>query len=288
LKELSKASQKTKTVNAPISHNLKARLWRRPVRLSGFAVMAASLCAIAIGIATRNPPTVSRILGAVLVVVLALINPARAWISAIRDDDQTSAPSVQRFAVLVAYEWLLTGWCGVVVIRAQSGFRAFGLLPVRADDFFSWCILVIILDFLALALLAVFSLLRLLPSPTPETYRMTPRNRVQRIFAILLLAPTAGLCEEMLYRGYLLSELTRLSHSLLLGIVISSVAFGLLHSDQGSARVIFLSITGALLTFPVIALGSLYPSIALHAGYDAIYFGWIAPRRYRLRYRRSR
>jgi len=248
--------------------------------------MAASLSGIALGVGARNGSTVIRILDTVLVVVLALINPARAWISAIRDD-QAPAPSLLRYSVGLAYHWLLTGWCGIVVLRSHGGFRAIGLQAVRTNDFFSWCILLIILDFFALALLAVFSLLRLLPSPTPDTHAMTPRNRVQRIYAVLLLAPTAGFCEEMLYRGYLLSELTRLSHSLLLAMVISSVAFGVLHCGQGSARVIHISIFGVLLAFPVIALGSLYPSIALHAGYDAIYLGWVAPRRYRLRYRRS-
>jgi membrane protease YdiL (CAAX protease family) len=286
LKNLSKENEMTKAVDVRASRNVQSRSWRRHRRIIGIVVMAASLSAIALGIATPNGSLASRVLGAALLAVLALFDPARAWISAIRDD-QASPPSILRYSALLAYEWLLAGWCGVVVLRSYPDFRAVGLQAISANDFFGWCIVLTILDLLAVAFLAVFSHWRLLPSPTPDTYAMTPRNKTQRIFAVLLLAPTAGFCEELLYRGYLLCDLTRLSHSLLLAVVISSVAFGLLHCDQGSARVIYISISGALLTFPVIALGSLYPSIALHAGHDALCLGWIEPRRYRLRWRRS-
>jgi uncharacterized protein len=49
-----------------------------------------------------------------------------------------------------------------------------------------------------------------------------------------LVAVSAGLCEELVYRGYLLVQLGAFSGSLTIGCVLSAALFGLAHAEQGA------------------------------------------------------
>ena len=61
-------------------------------------------------------------------------------------------------------------------------------------------------------------------------------------------------------------------------LAASSVVFGFAHIYQGLGGVLRAAALGALLAYPVIHLGSLYPSMAAHFVIDAVALGWLAPR----------
>ena len=107
---------------------------------------------------------------------------------------------------------------------------------------------------------------------------LMPESRLERWWALLGLAPTAGICEEFLYRGFLLSEASGWFHSALWGIVISSLAFGLAHVYQGVNGMFRAALLGALLAYPVVAVGSLYPSMTAHFLIDAVALLWLGPK----------
>ena len=99
-----------------------------------------------------------------------------------------------------------------------------------------------------------------------------------RSWSVLLLAPTAALCEEFLYRGFLLAQLTQWLRSGAWGWAASSLAFGLAHFYQDWHGIIRASLLGALLAYPVVHFGSLYPSMLAHCLTDALTFAWLGPK----------
>jgi CAAX protease family protein len=107
---------------------------------------------------------------------------------------------------------------------------------------------------------------------------LMPENGREKLWALFGLAPTAGLCEEFLYRGFLLAEMTAWFHSAGWGVVVSSAAFGLAHTYQGLNGMVRAGLLGALLAWPVVHLGSLYPSMAAHFLIDAVALLWLGPR----------
>ena len=78
---------------------------------------------------------------------------------------------------------------------------------------------------------------------------------------------TAGICEELLYRGYLLWYL----QSLGLGrgaVVVAVVAFGLTHAFQGIRGIVGTGVMGAVFLGVYQLTGSLVAPIVLHATVD--------------------
>ena len=89
--------------------------------------------------------------------------------------------------------------------------------------------------------------------------------REARVFAGLSI--TAGICEEVLYRGYLLWYL----QSLGLGrgaVVVAIVAFGITHAFQGIRGIVGTGVAGAVFMGLYLLTGSLVAPIVLHATVD--------------------
>jgi len=78
------------------------------------------------------------------------------------------------------------------------------------------------------------------------------------------VAATAAICEEFLYRGYALMQIAALTHSIIAGVVISAVAFGLGHAYQGRIGMAGTAITGLLYAALFLASGSLVPCVLAH------------------------
>jgi membrane protease YdiL (CAAX protease family) len=98
---------------------------------------------------------------------------------------------------------------------------------------------------------------------------MLPANGRERLqFAAVSI--TAGVCEEFLFRGFLMLYLTGLVPGLPAwgAMVISSVIFGLAHWYQGRSGVAGTGVLGLFLGLVYLLTGSLYPSMVLHAIID--------------------
>jgi uncharacterized protein len=93
----------------------------------------------------------------------------------------------------------------------------------------------------------------------------------RRYWAVLSLS--AGVCEELLYRGFLMHYLSGvLAGGVALGVLgawlVSSMLFGLAHVYQGVAGVIRATIAGLLLGLVAILTGQLILPILLHVLFD--------------------
>jgi membrane protease YdiL (CAAX protease family) len=89
----------------------------------------------------------------------------------------------------------------------------------------------------------------------------------RRLFSVL--AVSAGLCEEFLYRGFALWYFTSLAGPVA-GFALAAVLFGLGHLYLGRTHVVRTAIVGAVFGLLVTYTGSLWVAIVLHAAMDLI------------------
>ncbi|MGH7881932.1 MAG: CPBP family intramembrane glutamic endopeptidase [Candidatus Dormibacteraceae bacterium] len=83
-----------------------------------------------------------------------------------------------------------------------------------------------------------------------------------------LVAISAGFCEELVFRGYALRLLHSMGLTGILLLLISAVAFGLVHIYQGVGGVLVTAALGAFLAVLYIQTGSLWWAILAHAFID--------------------
>lgn len=104
-------------------------------------------------------------------------------------------------------------------------------------------------------------------APPPSMLQMLPQTWPELI-AWVFLSLTGGFCEEVIFRGYLQRQFSVLSRSVLIGIVLQALVFGLAHGYQGWKLMSLIALYGAC--FGVLAhwRRSLRPGIIGHALQD--------------------
>jgi membrane protease YdiL (CAAX protease family) len=98
---------------------------------------------------------------------------------------------------------------------------------------------------------------------------LLPSNAAERAVWIAV-SVTAGVSEEVAFRGMLPILLTRQARSFALAIAISAVAFALAHLLQGWAATLFVGAFGLLFHALVWITGGLWTAIAVHILYDIV------------------
>jgi CAAX protease family protein len=210
-------------------------------------------------------------------VLLIVGVPLLSWRSARPEQVQGIPKTALYFSALVS-QWILAAIGALVVFWAGPAWLAVGLAPVEASGFFKWTTLLVLVSVAGLGFVLLLERRGWWPKESEMVQLLLPQNGRERWWAILGLAPTAGLCEEFLYRGFLLAEATAWFHSAAWGMVISSVAFGFAHSYQGLNGMARAGLLGALLAWPVVQMGSLYPSMTAHFLIDAVALLWLGPK----------
>ncbi|MGO8793504.1 MAG: lysostaphin resistance A-like protein [Candidatus Sulfotelmatobacter sp.] len=96
-----------------------------------------------------------------------------------------------------------------------------------------------------------------------------PVTREERAW-FALVSITAGICEEILYRGFLIRYLSDSPwHTgTWYALGVSSLAFGMAHGYQGVKGIAGTAIIGAVMAVIFIMTGSLWMPMALHAAFD--------------------
>lgn len=84
------------------------------------------------------------------------------------------------------------------------------------------------------------------------------------------LSVSAGICEEVLYRGYLQRQFMALTKSVSAGILLSGAMFGLAHSYQGFRLAVVIGLEGAMLGCMAHWRRSVRPGMIAHAWKDSL------------------
>jgi membrane protease YdiL (CAAX protease family) len=158
---------------------------------------------------------------------------------------------------------LAAGWSGMVPARL-------GLVMPGVGAFVGWGVGV------AVAALAVAAAGRALGLRESRwVVELLPRTRSERA-AFVGLAFSAGVGEELVFRGFLIPALGVATGSVALAAVMSAAVFGLLHAYQGAAGVVRAGVLGGLMAVPFLATGSVLPSMLGHFAYDVVAGLWLA------------
>jgi membrane protease YdiL (CAAX protease family) len=203
--------------------------------------------------------------------------PLLSWRSA-RPEQVQGIPRTALYFSAVVSQWILAAIGVVVVFFAWPDGLTLGLASVSGSVFLLWMVILVVVSVAGLGLVLLLEQRGWWPEESEMVHLLMPQNGRERVWALLGLAPTAGLCEEFLYRGFLLAETTVWFHSAGWGVVVTSVAFGLAHSYQSLNGMVRAGLLGALLAWPVVQLGSLYPSMAAHFLIDAVALLWLGPK----------
>ncbi|MBB5432752.1 type II CAAX prenyl endopeptidase Rce1 family protein [Nocardiopsis composta] len=226
---------------------------------------------------------VATILGVALLLYAAIGEPLlgrTAYRRVDRRRDEDPRALVRFYLLTMGVQW---AWAAVAVaILLLSPELSAGDLGLRAPSAFG-PLIAAVLGF-ALALLVIWLLTRdgrkrssarrvptLAPSYEPggaTISRLAPRSRTERRTA-LGLAVTAGLCEELIYRGLFTALGVSLGLPLWAAAVLSCLLFALAHLYQGWWGLVGPGLLGALLMVLYLGTGSLLFPVLLHIAIEA-------------------
>ena len=174
----------------------------------------------------------------------------------------------------VIVEWAFVVALWFVLRKRRSSFRSLGVWRIG-----TWRAWVMALLFAAFS---IGSNLRFFPLwHIPISYAFFPRGF--HLLASLLLGVTAGFCEEVLFRAFLMTEFADAGYGKAAQILIPGLAFGLSHAgylNQGFLPWLGIMIPTAFLGMMwgwayLLGRRSLLPAIVAHFLNDATALAWI-------------
>ena len=183
------------------------------------------------------------------------------------------------YLTAIFMDWALLYYCWVGVhrrggnISTLSGGRWTSWKSVAVD-------LSIALPFWVLweaAALGVHRLLdahALLEASTAKTVdSLLPQSLIE-VLIWIATSITAGICEEMAFRGYLQRQLQALSGSVVVAVLGQGLVFGLGHSYQGWKNTVVITVLGVMFGILAAWRGNLRANIVVHAWAD-VWEGWL-------------
>ena len=209
----------------------------------------------------------------VILVVLGVVIP---WRGHVRLMKLLARPSVETkeklalYAATIAFQWVL---CGIVAWRSIARgltIQELGLGPKNWAPILAWGIIggVLIGGLQSLNLRRIGKM----EGAAPDLLRKLARHLLPVTLLQYLpysaLAITAGVCEEFIYRGFVLAALFRVALPVWVAVVLTSLLFGLAHAYQGKAGIASTGLFGVVLAIARLAFGTLVPVMMWHASLD--------------------
>ena len=102
---------------------------------------------------------------------------------------------------------------------------------------------------------------------------LLPKSLVE-VLVWIATSVTAGICEEMAFRGYLQRQFHALTGNIAWAIVLQGLVFGIAHGYQGWRNVVVISVLGVLYGALAAWRRNLRVNIIAHAWSD-IWEGWL-------------
>jgi CAAX protease family protein len=207
-----------------------------------------------------------------LALLLAVFFPIRAATFgyrrlAIASPERVTAVRHALYSQAIALQWSLAALVMALWVWGGRDWAALGLIPRSVPG------LVLGLasaGAVAVALWVVRARARARPEML-ERYleklthieRMLPRTPGERN-AFYAVSITAGICEELLYRGFALWYLS-FAMGIVPAVLVSSLVFGIGHAYQGAKGIVTTGLVGLFMAMVYLATRSLWAPMALHA-----------------------
>jgi len=111
------------------------------------------------------------------------------------------------------------------------------------------------------------------PSSAKSVGDLLPRSLVE-IAIWIAVSITAGVCEELAFRGYLQRQFQALSGNIAVAVVLQAAVFGIAHGYQGWKQVVVISVLGVLYGALAAWRRNVRATMIAHAWGD-IWEGWL-------------
>lgn len=225
---------------------------------------------------SQNASAVSSLLHTLVLIAVLLAN---SWLSARSPHLMTGTHSkifmylrnIGWECLVVFYVWLGTrrriNWRGLVGGRWKSGGEA-------ARDVVLGAVLWLAIMTLIAMLASAMGMLRGDAAHHINEARqrlgfLLPRTGGE-VALFLCMSAAAGVCEEIVFRGYLQRQFTAFTGNATAAIVLQALLFGAAHGYQGWQRMVLIAAEGVLLGVVALERKSLRPGMVAHTMQDAI------------------
>jgi len=172
----------------------------------------------------------------------------------------------------IAGEWVAVGVVGLIGALVGRGPASIGLTAKRGLGGAGATVVEVAVVLAASAVVfrvAGGAFRRALRRQAEGFLALLPRSGTERV-AFAGLAVTAGICEEILFRGFGIAYVRWLwpgvTHAAL--ITLTSIAFGFAHLYQGPRGVLLTGLVGGLFAAVTVSSGVLLPAMVMHALLD--------------------
>ena len=230
-------------------------------------LIAAAACAV-VWIFTAALPWAARALTALLVGAMPIFAVAQLRTLA----DPTELPRMAAYASTAITLWALAALTAGASFASAYSRTELGLAFIPASRILPWSA-----GITMTAVAATLLLRRMGIEESPLLRHLLPQTTRER-FAFAGLSVTAGVCEELIFRGFLLVALTRASGSVLAAVAVSTLVFGWAHAYQQAAGAVRAGTLGLLLALPPVFAGTIIPSMIAHTCIDLIGGLWLRDR----------
>jgi membrane protease YdiL (CAAX protease family) len=184
----------------------------------------------------------------------------------------TSRDRVKMYFVTILFQWLLTAFVAWRAFARGLSFRELGI-----SSGVSFPMVTVTLAGAALVAAAHWAnVRRMARSDHPNLFRLRalgarlfPRSNFE-LSLFILLSLTAGICEEFLFRGFVMAALFRAGLAAWLVVIVSAAMFGVAHLYQGKGGSLGTGILGTLFALVRLAYRSLLPTVVWHAVLDIV------------------
>jgi len=229
------------------------------MKRSAWLAVAAATCVIIL--LTRDLPRAASLWCALLMAPLPALMVLQA-----RQLAQLDAPLPRNAAYIssIASLWALALATAAMAAMSQFDAADLGIITVTAARFISITIL------LTLGAIGIQFLFRALGANETEVLRALLPQSVAERWLFVAVSATAGICEELIFRGFLQHALTQATSSPWIALVLASGTFGIVHAYQSSVGALRATLLGFLLGIPVVLGYGILPSIAAHTLVDIL------------------
>ena len=229
-----------------------------------------------------------------LFLVLAVVFPVRAALFGLRPLQRASDADLPRVKLAVyrraiVLQWTVVALVVVLWLVTHRSWSALGLVPRLNGGLLG------VVGGLAVFVLVLLRQGYLKPADDDSLEHLRQRTRhLERMLPTTLrerswffaLAGTAGVCEEVLYRGYLIWYLVAWTwlfaphSSFLVAAFISSLVFGVGHVYQGARGILLTTVVAGFLAAVYWITRSLFAGMLIHALMD-LHAGYLSQLAYR-------
>ncbi|HMI30648.1 MAG TPA: CPBP family intramembrane glutamic endopeptidase, partial [Candidatus Limnocylindrales bacterium] len=187
-------------------------------------------------------------------------------------DPVPTAAKLKLYATIVVMEWSLVALALVIAFRHDLGLADLGQGLANEGT----TLAVTVLGFVALLGLTVFNVRQIrhagreeLEATVQRARKFVPVGRTE-IAAFAAVSFTAGVCEELLYRGWMVNFFGALFGSIWIGMIVAAIFFGLGHAYQGRQGIVATGVLGIVFGTMFVLVRSLVPGQIVHAAIDLV------------------